>query len=144
VGDLVQNLVLANPSQVVVDAFPLRLVTIPDLDWVAWPGRKVVIAYDAGAIRKDLVRIARSELAAHLRSRGALVGFLEWEATAPNSLGRSSGSSTSRRPDQLGGAGARGTQNACPNRKAAEYRAQSFPVQVNRQCQSCTLRACYP
>jgi len=52
---------------------------IPDLDWVDWQGRKVVIAYDADAITKDLVRIARSELAAHLRSRGALVGFLEWD-----------------------------------------------------------------
>ena len=52
---------------------------IPDLDWVAWEGRRVVIAYDADAVTKDLVRIARSELAAHLRGRGALVGFLEWE-----------------------------------------------------------------
>lgn len=52
---------------------------IPDLDWVTWHGRKVVIAYDADVITKDLVRIARSELAAHLRRRGALVGFLEWD-----------------------------------------------------------------
>ena len=51
---------------------------IPDLDWVDWQGRKVVIAYDADAVVKDSVRIARSELAAHLRGRGALVGFLEW------------------------------------------------------------------
>ena len=48
---------------------------IPDLDWVDWQGRKVVIAYDADAVTKDLVRIARSELAAHLRCRGALVGL---------------------------------------------------------------------
>jgi hypothetical protein len=53
--------------------------TIPDLDWVAWQGRKVVIAYDSDIVTKDLVRIARSELAAHLRGRGALVGFLEWD-----------------------------------------------------------------
>ena len=53
--------------------------TIPDLDWVVWQGRKVVIAYDADGVTKDLVRIARSELAAHLRGRGALVGFLEWD-----------------------------------------------------------------
>lgn len=52
---------------------------IPDLDWVAWEGRRVVIAYDADAVTKDLLRIARSELAAHLRGRGALVGFLEWD-----------------------------------------------------------------
>ena len=42
---------------------------IPDLDWVAWEGRRVVIAYDADAVTKDLVRIARSDLAAHLRGR---------------------------------------------------------------------------
>lgn len=52
---------------------------IPDLDWVDWRDRKVLIAYDADAVTKDSVRIARSELAAHLRSRGALVGFLEWD-----------------------------------------------------------------
>ena len=38
-----------------------------------------MIAYDADAVTKDPVRIARSELAAHLRGRGALVGFLEWD-----------------------------------------------------------------
>jgi len=52
---------------------------IPDLDWIAWEGRRVVIAYDADAVTKDLVRIARAELGAHLRGRGALVGFLEWD-----------------------------------------------------------------
>src|SRR5207248_7666624 len=52
---------------------------IPDLDWIDWDGRRAVIAYDADAVTKDLVRIARSELAAHLRGRGALVGFLEWD-----------------------------------------------------------------
>ena len=52
---------------------------IPDLDWIAWEDRRVLIAYDADAVIKDLVRIARSELAAHLRSRGAVVGFLEWD-----------------------------------------------------------------
>ncbi len=52
---------------------------IPDLDWIAWENRRVVIAYDANAVIKDLVRIARSELAAYLRSRGAVVGFLEWD-----------------------------------------------------------------
>ena len=52
---------------------------IPDLDWIVWAGRRVVIAYDADAVTKELVRIARSALAAHLRGRGALVGFLEWD-----------------------------------------------------------------
>jgi hypothetical protein len=53
--------------------------SIRDLDWLAWQGRKVVIAYNADVVAKDLVRIARSEFAAHLRGRGALVGFLEWD-----------------------------------------------------------------
>ena len=53
---------------------------IPDLDWVTWAGRRVVIAYDADAVTKEIVRIARSELTAHLRGRGAWVGFLEWDA----------------------------------------------------------------
>ena len=52
---------------------------IPDLDWLVWAGRKVVVAYDADAASRDLVRIARSMLAAHLRGRGAVVGFLEWD-----------------------------------------------------------------
>ena len=52
---------------------------IPDLDWLVWAGRRVVIAYDADAVTKEPVRIARSVLAAHLRGRGAFVGFLEWD-----------------------------------------------------------------
>ena len=47
---------------------------IADLDWVAWQDRRIIIAYDAYAVTKDLVRIARSELAAHLRP-GCLCGF---------------------------------------------------------------------
>jgi hypothetical protein len=50
-----------------------------DLDWIVWARRRVLIAYDADAITKELVRIARSALAAHLRGRDALVGFLEWD-----------------------------------------------------------------
>ena len=38
-----------------------------------------MIAYDTYAISKELVRIARSALAAHLRGRDTLVGFLEWD-----------------------------------------------------------------
>jgi hypothetical protein len=48
---------------------------IADMDWVAWQSRRIIIAYDADAVTKDLVRIARSELAAHLRGRGAFCGF---------------------------------------------------------------------
>jgi len=54
---------------------------IPDLDWIVWQGRRVVIAYDADSVAKELARIARSELAAHLRGRGAIVGILEWDIT---------------------------------------------------------------
>jgi predicted P-loop ATPase len=54
---------------------------IKDLDWITWDRRRVIIAYDADAVTRELVRIARSELAAHLRGRGALVGFLEWDGT---------------------------------------------------------------
>jgi predicted P-loop ATPase len=53
--------------------------TIPDLDWITWTGRRVIIAYDADGVTNELVRIPRSALAAHLRTRGALVGFLEWD-----------------------------------------------------------------
>jgi predicted P-loop ATPase len=59
---------------------------IADLDWIAWDGRRVVIAYDADAVTKEPVRIARSELAAHLRGRGAIVGFLEWDGTRGNGI----------------------------------------------------------
>ena len=52
---------------------------IPDLGWITWQDRRGSIAYDADCVTKDLVRFARSELATHLRSRGATVGFLEWD-----------------------------------------------------------------
>jgi hypothetical protein len=51
---------------------------IPDLERIAWKDRRVIIAYDADADEKDLVRFARAELARHLRTRGAVVGFLAW------------------------------------------------------------------
>jgi hypothetical protein len=51
---------------------------IPDLERIAWKDRRVIIAYDADADEKDLVRFARAELARHLRTQGAVVGFLAW------------------------------------------------------------------
>jgi predicted P-loop ATPase len=51
---------------------------IPDLDWLVWEGRKVVIAFDSDAASNDLVSFARRELAQHLRRRGAQLGFYEW------------------------------------------------------------------
>ena len=53
---------------------------IPDLERIAWKGRRVVIAYDADVGEKDLVRYARAELARHLRGHGAVVGLFEWDA----------------------------------------------------------------
>jgi predicted P-loop ATPase len=53
---------------------------IPDLDRIAWEGRRVIVAFDADASSKEQVRYARAELARHLRGRGAHVGFLEWSA----------------------------------------------------------------
>jgi len=52
---------------------------ITDLDWINWSGRRVVIAFDSDVKTKESVRIARAELARHLRSRGATAGFLEWD-----------------------------------------------------------------
>ena len=51
---------------------------IADLNWIAWQGCKVLIAFDADAGTKEQVRFARAELAQHLRRRGASVGFYEW------------------------------------------------------------------
>jgi len=52
---------------------------IPDLDWIHWTGRRLIVAFDADVRSKESVRIARAELARHLRIRGAPVGFLEWD-----------------------------------------------------------------
>lgn len=52
---------------------------IPDLDWIAWKNRKVMIVFDADAGTKEQVRFARADLARHLRRQGAVVGFYEWE-----------------------------------------------------------------
>ena len=54
---------------------------IADLERIVWKGRRIIIAYDADAGRKDLVRFARAEFARHLRTRGAVVGFLEWDSS---------------------------------------------------------------
>jgi Virulence-associated protein E/Domain of unknown function (DUF3854) len=51
---------------------------IPDLDWIAWKDRRVIISFDADVNEKDQVRFARADLARHLRGRGASVGSLEW------------------------------------------------------------------
>ena len=52
---------------------------IPDLDLVAWEGRRVIIAFDADADKKEQVEIARSLLARELRTRGAEVAFVTWD-----------------------------------------------------------------
>ena len=40
---------------------------IPDLEWITWKDRKVVVAFDADAHSNDQVRIARAELTARRR-----------------------------------------------------------------------------
>lgn len=52
---------------------------IPDLARIAWSGRRVTIAFDADIDRKTDVKIARACLSRELRTRGAEVGFLEWD-----------------------------------------------------------------
>ena len=47
---------------------------IPDLDWIVWADRRVVIAYDADAVTKEFVRIARSVLGADDSSYSRAVG----------------------------------------------------------------------
>lgn len=59
---------------------------IADLNWIAWQGRKVLIAFDADAGTKEQVRFARAELAQHLRRRGASVGFYEWALAKGNGI----------------------------------------------------------
>jgi len=53
---------------------------IPDFDRILWNGRRVVIAFDADAAVNSSVRAARWQLSRELRSRGAFVGVLEWNA----------------------------------------------------------------
>jgi hypothetical protein len=51
---------------------------IPDVDRIAWKGRRVIAAFDADCENNPKVRAARNCLAAALIERGAQVGFLEW------------------------------------------------------------------
>jgi predicted P-loop ATPase len=53
---------------------------IPDLDRIKWTGRRVTIAFDADVKDNGKVRAARYQLSQELRSRGAEVGILEWDA----------------------------------------------------------------
>ena len=53
---------------------------IPDLDCIAWSGRRVCIAYDADAANNPKVKAARWQLTSELMARGASVGVLEWPA----------------------------------------------------------------
>jgi predicted P-loop ATPase len=51
---------------------------IPDIERIAWNGRRVIIAFDADSEQNSSVRAARWKLTSALTERGALVGFLEW------------------------------------------------------------------
>ena len=52
---------------------------IPDFDLIVWVEREVIVAYDADARLKSMVKAARHGLSVELRQRGANVGFLEWD-----------------------------------------------------------------
>jgi hypothetical protein len=54
---------------------------LPDFDRIAWKERSVIIAFDADLAQKEQVRKARYQLSKELRSRGAFVGFLQWDET---------------------------------------------------------------
>ena len=46
---------------------------IPDLDWLAWDGRRVTLLFDANGATNTSVNLARLSLAAELKRRGAVV-----------------------------------------------------------------------
>jgi hypothetical protein len=52
---------------------------IPDLDLVAWEGRRVIIAFDADADTNEKVELARALLVRELRMRGAEVASVTWD-----------------------------------------------------------------
>jgi len=52
---------------------------IPDLELVAWDGRRVIIAFDADAEKNEHVEIAKNMLARELRMRGAEVAAVSWD-----------------------------------------------------------------
>ena len=52
---------------------------IPDLDLIAWDGRRVIIAFDADAEKNDSVQAAKTQLARELRIRGAEVACISWD-----------------------------------------------------------------
>ncbi len=54
---------------------------IPDIEKIAWKGRRVILAFDADAEQNPSVRAARWKLTSALTERGALVGTLEWSIT---------------------------------------------------------------
>ncbi len=64
---------------------------IPDLDWIEWQGRKVVIAYDADAVTKELVRIGPNSL------RTCAAG-VHWSVASNGTWPRARASTTTWRP----------------------------------------------
>ncbi len=52
---------------------------IPDLDRIAWEGRRVIIAFDADAEKNASVQAAKSQLARELRIRGAEAASIAWD-----------------------------------------------------------------
>ena len=59
---------------------------LPDIERMAWKGRRAIIAYDADSEQNPKVRAARWALTSVLLERGAVVGRLEWPATEGNGI----------------------------------------------------------
>ena len=60
---------------------------LPELERVAWQGRKVYIGYDSDITEKADVQEAESRLAAHLTNRGAIVKVIRIPAGPPDASG---------------------------------------------------------
>jgi len=56
---------------------------IPDLQRIAWRGRRVVISFDTNVLSNPQVQAAREDLTAELERRGARISWLEWPADTP-------------------------------------------------------------
>ena len=61
---------------------------LPELEHIAWQGRKVSIAYDSDISEKPDVQEAEARLAAHLTNRGAIVKVIRIPAGPPDTNGK--------------------------------------------------------
>ena len=59
---------------------------IPDLELIAWRGRRVVIVFDVNVWSNPQVQSARWELTRELRRRGARIHWFDWPRSAPEGV----------------------------------------------------------